>query len=156
MEANRSTWRSLSDLSERRDAGLRATTAITAAEVCPCPAGLNKSFLFLLFLRTYTMVMVWATRRRPVHVGPWMSAVCQRAQGSSQSWWAELASTFSSPLLQQLPLGHSMDPSNDINWKYICAPTYVIYTTPYVLLRHFRFHWHVARSVLHIMISGLP
>lgn len=75
----------LSDLSERRDAGLRPTTAITAAEVCPCPAGLNKSFYFI-FAFTYTTVMVWATRKRSVHVRPWMSAVCLRAQGSSQSW----------------------------------------------------------------------
>lgn len=48
------------------------------------------------------MVMVWATRKRPAHVGPWMSAVCLGAQGSSQSWWAELASTLSSPLLLHL------------------------------------------------------
>ena len=40
------------------------------------------------------MVMVWATRKRLVHVGPWMSAVCLRAQGSSQFGWTELASTF--------------------------------------------------------------
>ena len=40
----------LSDLSERRDADLRQPWPFTAAEVGPCPAGLNKSFVLFLLL----------------------------------------------------------------------------------------------------------